>query len=181
MFPDVQQKVYEEIKYIDSLIDNDPSRIDIKILDQMEYLNKVILESLRLFSSSTIIGRYSTGNIKLKTKNLVIPEGVFLIVGFSMCHRNKKYWGPDAHKFNPENFSKENIRNRHPNAFIAFSGGPRNCVGLKFADLSMKMILYKILRNYQLSTDEIFNEIRCEFHLLMKKVGGWNIKINPRM
>lgn len=181
MFPDIQQKVYEEINYIDSLIDNDPTKIDIKILDKLEYTNQVILESLRLFSSSTIIGRYTTGDVKIKSRNLVIPKGVFLVIGFSMLHRNEKYWGPNAAKFDPENFSKENIRNRHPNAFIAFSGGPRNCVGLKFADLSMKMLVYKILKAYKLETDEKFEDIRCEFHLLMKKVGGWYIKISPRV
>jgi len=36
---------------------------------------------------------------------------------------------PDPWSFNPENFSPENNAKRHRYSFIAFSGGPRGCIG----------------------------------------------------
>lgn len=43
-------------------------------------------------------------------------------------HRDPDYWSePD--KFNPENHSVENSKNRHPSAFLPFSGGIRTCPG----------------------------------------------------
>lgn len=180
MFPEVQEKVFQEINEIDEAIEGDDSRIDINVCGKMIYTGQVIKESLRLFSPSTIIGRYTTGDVRIKTNNVVIPKDVFVIIGFSMLHRNEAIWGPEADKFNPENFSRENIAKRHPNSFIAFSGGQRNCVGLKFANLSMKVILFKLLKAYRLETDERFEDVKCEFHLLMKKVGGWKVKLQKR-
>lgn len=181
MFPDVQEKVFQEIRAIDKTIDGDSSRINIEVCNKMTYTGQVIKESLRLFSPSTIIGRFTTGDVQIKTNNLVIPENVFVVIGMSMLHRDKSIWGPGADEFNPDNFSKENIAKRSPNHFVAFSGGQRNCVGLKFANLSMKVMLYKLLQAYRLETDEKFEDIKCDFHLLMKKVGGWQVKLNPRV
>lgn len=179
MFPEVQEKVYNEIESVDSMRDFE-SDMTIETANKLKYMGQVINESLRLFSSSTIIGRYTTGDVQLKTRNIVIPKDVFVVMGISMLHRDPNIWGPDADKFNPDNFLPKNLENRHPFCFAAFSGGPKNCVGLKFADLSMKMIIYKLLKAYRIETDEKFEDIRCEFHLLMKKVGGWNVKLHPR-
>lgn len=180
MFPDVQEKVYREIRSIEETICGDDTRINIEACSRMTYTGQVIKESLRLFAPPTIMGRYTTGDVKLKTDDLVVPKDVFVVIGSSMLHRDEKIWGPEAHKFNPDNFSKDNVASRHPHSFIAFSGGKRNCVGLKFANLSMKVMLYKILRAYRLDTDEKFEDIKCEFHLLMKKVDGWKVKLHSR-
>lgn len=180
MFPEVQEKVFQEIQSIDESIECDDKKINIEACGRMTYTGQVIKESLRLFASSTLIGRYTTGDVKLKSNNLIIPKNVYLVIGISMLHRDPEYWGQEAHEFNPDNFSKENIAKRHRHSFVAFSGGQRNCVGLKFANLSMKVMLYKLLKAYRIETDEKFEDIRCEFHLLMKKVGGWKIKLHPR-
>jgi len=40
---------------------------------------------------------------------------------------------PDLYKnpwtFNPENFSSENVDKLHRYGFVAFSGGPKGCIG----------------------------------------------------
>lgn len=180
MFPEVQDKVFQEIRTIDEMVERSDKKFNIEACNRMTYTGQVIKESLRLFSSSTIIGRFTTGDVKLKTNDLVIPKNVYAVLGISMLHRDENIWGPQASTFNPDNFEKENVAKRHAHAFAAFSGGPRNCVGLKFANLSMKVMLYKLIKAYRLDTDEKFDDIKCEFHLLMKKVGGWNIKLYPR-
>jgi cytochrome P450 len=37
-------------------------------------------------------------------------------------------------------------------SFLAFSQGPRNCIGMRFALLEIKIALIKILRSYNLKT-----------------------------
>lgn len=180
IFPEVQEKVFQEVLSVDEMSDDDGLEISMEACGKMTYTEQVIKESLRLFPAAPIIGRQCTGDIKIKTKDLVIPKGTMLIIGISMLHRSKKFWGPDADKFNPENFSKENVANRNPNHYVAFSGGPRACVGYKFAMLSMKVLLCKILKAYKLETDEKYEDVKCEFHLLIDKVGGWRVKLQPR-
>ena len=180
MFPKVQEKVLEEIFLIDEINEGDGLELNMEACNKMTYTEKVIKESLRLFPPAPIVARQTTGDVKLKTRNIVVPKGVNLVVGISMLHRDKNVWGPNADKFDPEHFSKENIAQRHPNAFIAFSGGQRNCVGYKFTHLSMKVLIYRLLKAYRLETDEKFEDIKCEFHLLLDKVGGWRVKLYPR-
>lgn len=43
-------------------------------------------------------------------------------------------------------FLPEEKAHRHPCAFMPFGGGPRNCIGLRFAILEAKMLLLAILR-----------------------------------
>lgn len=180
MFPDVQEKILQEVLLINEINEGDGFGINMETCNKMTYTEQVIKESLRLFPSAPIVARQATGDVKIKTRDIVIPKGVNIVVGISQLHRDKSIWGPEAEKFNPENFSKENVAKRHPNSFIAFSGGPRNCVGYKFTNLSMKVTLYKLLKAYRLETDEKLEDVKCEFHLLLDKVGGWRVKLFPR-
>ena len=63
-------------------------------------------------------------------------------------HYNPDIWGADAEEFNPLRFSSE-IR-RHPASYMPFGLGPRNCVGMRFALLEIKLTLAKILVKYDI-------------------------------
>jgi cytochrome P450 len=51
-------------------------------------------------------------------------------------------WGEDADEFRPERFSKGECEKRDSFAFIPFSAGPRNCIGLHFAQQELSKIFF---------------------------------------
>lgn len=58
-----------------------------------------------------------------------LPAGAGCVIAMFGMHRDKKIWGENANDFDPDRFLPENSANRHPYAYLPFSGGMRNCIG----------------------------------------------------
>lgn len=82
-------------------------------------------------------------------------------------HENPKLWGADAKVFNPDNFLRENAKNRHPYAYIPFSLG-RNCIGKVYGKFMMSSVIASILMNYKIGTS-LANEqnIQTEYKITL--------------
>ncbi|XP_072944883.1 cytochrome P450 4c3-like [Epargyreus clarus] len=169
---DEQQKVYEELQSIFGDSKRSPTKED---LNRMDYLERVIKETMRLYTVVPVIGRKTDKEIKLS--NCTVPAGVGCAVVPFVMHRSKKIWGPDADSFDPDRFLTENSASRHPCAFIPFSYGTRNCIGRHFGMLAMKSILANILRSYKVKSRACD---RLKIEILLFPVPGHLISIERR-
>ncbi|XP_069342592.1 cytochrome P450 3A4 isoform X2 [Eulemur rufifrons] len=139
--PDVQQKLQEEIDA--ALPNKTPATYD--ALLQMEHLDMVVNETLRLFPIAGRIERVCKKDVEIK--GVFIPKGVVVMIPTHALQRDPKYW-PEPDEFRPERFSKKNKDNIDPYLYMPFGNGPRNCIGMRFALMNMKLALVKILQNF---------------------------------
>ncbi|XP_071332500.1 cytochrome P450 3A27-like [Trachinotus anak] len=118
-------------------------------LMQMEYLDMVVNESMRLYPIANRLERMSKASVEVN--GFTIPKGTVIMVPVYTLHRDPALWS-EPEVFKPERFSKENKDNIDPYAFLPFGAGPRNCIGMRFALLMMKLALVEILQNFSFVT-----------------------------
>jgi cytochrome P450 len=142
--PEEQHKLQE---HIDAHFDPKTEYImpTYETVSEMDYLDMFIRETLRMFPIAPVaINRESAEDFHIKDIG-VIPAGTVITVDMYNLHYNPNLWGPlDPHEFHPERFATK----RHPMAWIPFGAGPRNCIGMRFALLQMKMSLVRLLKTY---------------------------------
>ncbi|KAJ2950505.1 hypothetical protein O0L34_g8749 [Tuta absoluta] len=172
----IQAKVYDELYEIFGDSDRPVTFADTL---QMKYLERVILETLRMFPPVPAIARKLNRDVKISTNGYVLPAGATIVIGTFKIHRNPKYYkNPDV--FDPDNFLPENTSNRHYYSFIPFSAGPRSCVGRKYALLKLKVLLATILRNYKMVSDIPQEEFQLQADIILKRSDGFRVRIEPR-
>lgn len=112
---DVQQKVYDEIDEIFTADFN----IDYERLSELKYLEKVLKETLRLFSPIPIMTREAFDDCDVGTGKS-LKKGTHIFVLNYILHQRKDIWGQNATKFDPDNFSPENSSQRDPYSYVPF-------------------------------------------------------------
>ncbi|XP_010375973.2 cytochrome P450 3A43 isoform X1 [Rhinopithecus roxellana] len=145
--PDVQQKLQEEI---DAVLPN-KAPVTYDALVQMEYLDIVVNETLRLFPVVSRVTRVCKKDIEIN--GVFIPKGLAVMVPIYALHHDPKYW-TEPEKFCPERFSKKNKDSIDPYRYIPFGAGPRNCIGMRFALTNIKLAIIKALQNFSFETCE---------------------------
>ncbi|GJQ82469.1 hypothetical protein Trydic_g14460 [Trypoxylus dichotomus] len=143
--PEVQKMAYNEVQLI--FADNPKRSVTLQDLQNMRYLEMVIKETLRVYTTIPFFGR--TVELDTVINGIVIPKGTLINPLPFATHLSELSY-KDPEKFDPLRFTPENTLRRNPFAFIPFSAGFRNCVGQKYAMLEMKSLLSNILRNFEL-------------------------------
>ncbi|XP_022080300.1 cytochrome P450 3A24-like [Acanthaster planci] len=143
--PEVQDRLINEIDTIAPGRDH----VTYENIAKMTYLDMVICETLRKYPPAIISAREA--GREYKYQGFTIPEGMEVFFSIWQIHHDPELW-EDPDKFDPERFTPERREKRHPCAYIPFGAGPRNCVGMRFAQLQIKMGLVRMLQNFRLET-----------------------------
>ncbi|CAL1291396.1 unnamed protein product [Larinioides sclopetarius] len=143
---DIQDKLREEV---DEALEENNGELSYESIQRMKYLDNVISETLRIYSIVVRLERYADTDYKLGNTGITIEKGTIISIPVYAIHRDPKLW-PDPEKFDPDRFTPEERAKRDPYAYLPFGAGPRNCVGMRFALMEIKVCLAHVIANFKI-------------------------------
>ncbi|XP_062557032.1 uncharacterized protein LOC134221879 [Armigeres subalbatus] len=176
MHPDIQERVFQEVMVV---CPEKNQFVTMEDAAKLTYTEMVCKETMRMFPVAPMIGRVAKEDIKLDDE-LTIPANSTVVPCIYKVHMDPEIWGPDVKKFNPDNFLPDRATERHPYAYLPFSGGPRNCLGVRYGWLSMKILLVHILRRYRLRTTLTMDTMTIKYSIFLKIVDGCALILDER-
>ncbi|KAF3813921.1 hypothetical protein GH733_017953, partial [Mirounga leonina] len=145
---------------------------------QMEYLDMVLNESLRLYPISGRLERVCKKDVEIS--GVFIPKGTVVMVPVFTLHRDLDLW-PEPEEFRPERFSKKNKDNINPYTHLPFGTGPRSCLGMRFAIMNMKLALVRVLQNFSFKPcKETQIPLKLNSQRLLRPEKPIVLKVEPR-
>ncbi|KAM9376748.1 thromboxane-A synthase isoform 2-T3 [Pholidichthys leucotaenia] len=141
--PECQQKVHKEVDEFFSRYDSP----DYSNVQELKYLDMVLSETLRLYPPGFRFVRTIDHDCVIKGQAL--PKGATLEIPVAHLHYDPEHW-PEPEKFIPERFTPEAKASRHPFVYLPFGAGPRSCVGMRLAQLEIKMALAQLFHTFSI-------------------------------
>ncbi|KAM9492992.1 cytochrome P450 3A27-like [Salvelinus alpinus] len=172
--PHVMTKLQEEI---DAVFPN-KAPIQYEALLQMDYLDCVLNESLRLYPVMLRLERVAKKTVEIN--GIVIPKDCVVLVPTWTLHRDPEIWS-DPQEFKPERFSKENKESIDPYTYMPFGAGPRNCIGMRFALIMIKLAMVEILQSFTFSVcDETEIPLEMDIQGMLMPKRPIKLRLEPR-
>jgi len=173
-YPDIQEKVYNEIQSVIGL-DKIPTYED---LDKLTYLDCFIQEVLRLHPPvGSLASRVATEELKYKDK--VIPKGTRIGIFFHIIQTNPEYW-EDPLKFDPERFKPENKKGRNHFMYLPFSAGLRQCIGTQFSLVEQRLFLTRLVQKYKVVDPVNIAPFPMNDFVAFGKYNNVSVRFEPR-
>ncbi|KAL6107045.1 tbxas1 [Pungitius sinensis] len=141
--PECQRKVQREV---DEFFSRHESP-DYTNVQELKYLDMVISETLRLYPPGFRFARDIDQDCVLNGQFL--PKGATLEIPAGFLHYDPEHW-TEPERFIPERFTPEAKASRHPFVYLPFGAGPRNCVGMRLAQLEIKMALVRLFHRFSI-------------------------------
>ena len=129
--PEVRASLVEEVEAAvgEGLPDTDD-------FEALARTRNVVRETLRLYPPAWAVNREATETVELD--GYEIPEGAQVMLPQWVLHRDDRFWkAPET--FDPSRWEGESDRPEY--AYFPFSGGPRHCIGMRFARLELALAL----------------------------------------
>ncbi|XP_063534328.1 cytochrome P450 6B5-like [Cydia strobilella] len=141
----IQDRLRNEI---DEYLERHGGRIDLDTLNELQYLDQVFSETLRMYPIADFLQRKAENDYELPGMNVNVAKDRLVFVSVSGIHHDEKYY-PEPEKFDPDRFSPENVAARHSFAYLPFGIGPRHCIGMRFARVQSYVCIIRLLSKFR--------------------------------
>ncbi|KAI1793796.1 cytochrome P450 [Ganoderma leucocontextum] len=128
-------------------------------LAKLPYLDAVCRETLRCETTNDIVSQGEHGSFGRRDgkdmHEVIVPKGTIVIVHYQASNTNPAVWGEDADEWKPERWlvplpsvvEDARIPGVYSN-LMTFAAGSRSCIGFKFSELEMKVVLAVLLPRF---------------------------------
>ncbi|KXN88518.1 Cytochrome P450 3A5 [Leucoagaricus sp. SymC.cos] len=167
---DVQKRLREEIREAQR-----DGQLSYDQLVALPYLDAVCRETLRLYPPINIapirtsrkdmmlpLSKPVVGANGKEVSEILVPSGTNIIISVLGSNTNPDLWGTDALEWKPERWLSplpNAVAEAHtPGIYshlMTFLGGGRACIGFKFSQLEMKVVLSVLLSNFNFKLSNI--------------------------
>ncbi|CAD6586001.1 MAG: hypothetical protein CYPHOPRED_003360 [Cyphobasidiales sp. Tagirdzhanova-0007] len=193
--PEIQKKLREEVQRAKAkAATEDRSELKHEEISSLPYMDAVVKETLRC--------------VPPVLEWLLKPLAIFLkvllqihdysrysarrsvMIGISSFNRTKTIFGEDAHEFRPERWLEKEIDDGLQLAkgfttlspLLTFLGGPRGCIGYRFALLEVKTILATLIAAFEfLERDEGGTPLTMRSTIVTRPVVIGEENLGPRL
>ncbi|KAG6864977.1 hypothetical protein C0991_005846 [Blastosporella zonata] len=136
----------------------------------LPYMDAVCRETLRLHAPVPKVMRVAREDVVLPLltpikgvdgcdmESILVPKNTKIIISILNANRDPLLWGPDSLEWKPERWLTslpEALHEAHmPGIYshlLTFLGGGRACIGFKFSQLEMKVILFTLISQFRFS------------------------------
>eukprot|EP00955_Chlamydomonas_euryale_P110618 366009-Chlamydomonas_euryale.AAC.36 len=178
-----------------------PRPLEWSDIGRLAYLPAVVKEALRLMPPASLGTVRITGK-PTKICGYDVPAGVAVNFPHAVVDRSAAAYGADADEFVPERWMDKSLKDAGADTLVpglcqgwapegnlkepvAFSVGPRDCVGQALARVELVTVLAMIIARFMPVLDTAINtfvdlERQCQYRLTLAYVDGVYIKFEPR-
>jgi cytochrome P450 len=137
--PEAHERLTEEL---DRVLAGAPPTID-QLERELPYLDMVVDEVLRLYPPAWIGPRRAVRDFDFG--GFTVPTGAYVNYVSWASHRLPEVF-PEPEAFVPERFSRERKAALPRGAYVPFGGGKRVCIGKRFGQIEVKLVLAMLLQ-----------------------------------
>ncbi|KAI0056916.1 cytochrome P450 [Artomyces pyxidatus] len=167
---DVQEKLRHELNLAVANAGGD--ELGYEDLTALTYLDAICRETLRLHPPANFIARLCRADTTIPLSepipsaaaagcSLFVPRGTIIFIDVINVNREQSIWGADSRTWKPERRTAplpDSVADaRIPGVYsntLTFLGGGRACIGLKLAELEMKVMLSQFIRSFRFYPSE---------------------------
>jgi cytochrome P450 len=168
--PEVQARARVEVDAV--LGRRRPTPDDLKSL---EYLGRVVKETMRLYPSVPLTAFTAVSATELG--GYAIPAGTKIVVSSYLTHRDGRLF-PEPEMFDPERFEKKRAAGMHAFQYFPFLLGPHTCLGMHLATTELAVLTATLLQRCTLAphVGALREDMRVSLH-----PAGLEIAVQPRL
>ncbi|KAK7788574.1 hypothetical protein R5R35_000159 [Gryllus longicercus] len=149
--PHIQEAMWKEVK---KAREENQGQLPFEVLMELPLLDQVIHETLRLHPPLMALEKVCTTPTTLRASDgteVHAPRGLLCVVPLRGLHKDPRFFH-DPERFDPDRFSPGRKSDIPKCTYLGFGGGPRQCLGMRFALQQIKLGLASIVENFVIKT-----------------------------